>query len=339
MSKSSISQGSGKTKGAAINQIVSKIASGVTAKSASVNVTSTTPTLELNKTKSNSSAVQLSSGSNEVTPNDVNDNRVSTTTGDSNTASIHKCEPPIKSVSAVTSAATNSGNLVIRISTKNHSVESLVSPKDKERKFEIKKDSHNTCGNNSTKSNASDDNEVDTKLDDKKCKNDNTIKTSGDNDEEDDDIDGKLVVDVPNDDNSCESDINSSNGSKVMSDNELIGGTGQRVDAKSAQSSAEPLKSNRIANISTKLAINISTAHQLSASSAVLASPPPTPSPKSESDAIALDNKTTPSGIKLFLWICPCLQRRTEQECRAHVLFLCRCELFTTFLRLSPSIV
>lgn len=302
--KSAASSGGSKTKGAAINQIVNKIASGVTAKSASVNVTSTTPALELNKSESNAtslsavsavstasavSAVQLSSGSNEITPNDVNDDRVSTTTGESNTASIHKSEASIKSVSAVTSAATNSGNLVIRISTKTHSVESIVSPKDRERKFEIKKDSPNTCAHVSDHSRSH--------AEDKKFMNDNQIKTSGDNDEEDDEIDGKLVVDVPNDDNSSESDINS-NGSKVTSDSEPIVGTGQRANTKSAHSSAQPVKANRMADKSTKLAINISTAHQLSATSAVLASPPPTPtpSPKSESDPIALDNRSTPSS-------------------------------------------
>jgi hypothetical protein len=325
-SKSSISQTSlTKTKGAAINQIVSKIASAVTAKSTSVNVTSTTPTLELSKTKtasglntniasglntniasgfkSNISGAQtLGLSSTKVSANEVNDDKVSTTTNESGvSSSIQKDESAIK---ALTSATTNTGNLVIRISTKSHSVESFTQLKDKDKnstqrtnKFEIKRDLNlsklnpQTDGNNTQCLNGKNDNNHKSETE---LKSVNNLNDDEDDDDDDNSIDGrKLVVDVPNED-SCENEVGTSKVTLEMDDidsgrgSDIIRLSCDDIEMGSPQSTTLSIKTpeslSASSDISTKLAINITSTTTLSANSAVLASPPPTPSPKSESD-------------------------------------------------------
>ncbi len=346
-SKSSISQTSlTKTKGAAINQIVSKIASAVTAKSTSVNVTSTTPTLELSKTNTSttptlelsktniSGAVGSGLGSTKVSANEVNDDKVSTTTNESGvSSSIHKDESAIKALTS----ATNTGNLVIRISTKSQCFTSL---KDKDRnsiqkpnKFQIKRDLNfsniSPTDNNTTQClNGKNDNNHKSETELKSVnlfKSNNNLNNDLNNDDEDDDdddnsIDGrKLVVDVPNED-SCENEVGTSKVTLEMDDidsgrgSDIIRLSCDDIEMGSPQSTTLSIKTpeslSASSDISTKLAINITSTTTLSANSAVLASPPPTPSPKSESDpcitVVTKSNKSSsssPNGpLDLSMW-------------------------------------
>ncbi|XP_054168674.1 probable serine/threonine-protein kinase nek3 [Oppia nitens] len=314
---------SSKTKGASINQIVNKIASGVTSKSASVNVTSTTPTLQLNHNSTGGS--QNTFSTHVDTSNEGNDNRVSVTTGESGVGSSfqnkNQCAGSESAIKSVSSSTTNSGNLVIRISTKTNSVESIVSPKDKSsqkinNKCETKRDLTTTSAstNNLAKSSttntintnaSSDTNTANTPIDcktSKTCANDSVnditnkvIKKENDlkvniNEEEDDEDDDeedsrKLVVDVPNED-SGGNDGNSVKNNPSDKDNGIKHNFNNTLMKNKVQS-----------NLSTKLAINIGSATRLSANCAVLTSPPPTPtpSPKSESDH-SITNDTKPNA-------------------------------------------
>ncbi|CAG2103721.1 unnamed protein product [Medioppia subpectinata] len=325
LSKSGISQSSNKTKGASINQIVSKIASGVTAKSASVNVTSSTPTLQL--TNNSTSSTQLTSTSHTVTPNHRNDHKVNTTTGE--TGLVGSSTHTESGVKSVTSSGINSGNLVIRISTKTHSVESLVSPKDKSahqkinNKCETKRDVSNSSANSSSKSSSSASeithshsdckttktsaneslNEIKDKTVKKESENTKSVDSlrinsnSGNNsngEEDDDEDDMKLVVDMPNED-SCENDIITAK--DKAEDKHSMRSESNDVSLRSASSPLLTVRSRVPSHISTKLAISITSGTTLSANSAVLTSPPPTPtpSPKSESDP-SVSNETKPNS-------------------------------------------
>ncbi|CAK9251391.1 unnamed protein product [Sphagnum jensenii] len=310
----------------------STLSSITTAKSTSVNVTSTTPTLELSKTKtasglntniasgfkSNISGAQtLGLSSTKVSANEVNDDKVSTTTNESGvSSSIHKDESAIK---ALTSATTNTGNLVIRISTKSHSVESFTQLKDKDKnstqrtnKFEIKRDQNlsklnpQTDGNNTQCLNGKNDNNHKSETE---LKSVNNLNDDEDDDDDDNSIDGrKLVVDVPNED-SCENEVGTSKVTLEMDDidsgrgSDIIRLSCDDIEMGSPQSTTLSIKTpeslSASSDISTKLAINITSTTTLSANSAVLASPPPTPSPKSESDpcitVVTKSNKSSSS--------------------------------------------